>query len=105
MTKIGNTKSWVIRCLHQYFTFVARGGEVVMSNPHPDAPGDLSASAATFSVVSDHGDAEIDPVVKEALLAASSLTWAIASGEVTAVEEMPSQDGETKYTITIKKQQ
>jgi len=106
MRKIGNTRCWVLTCLHQYFTYVAWGGEVAMSSPHPDAAD--RSSAATFSVVSEYGDAEIDPTIKTALKATAGICWSLGQpGEIIAADtsRIPSDDGGEiiTHTITIKK--
>ena len=104
MTKIGNTDSWVLTCLHQYFTFIGWGGEVKMSSPHPDVVKAEHAHAATFSVLAEHGDVTPPPDVVEALNLISRMTWDIGHGKSIIVEKLPVQeDEEHKYTVTIKK--
>lgn len=99
---IGNTRRWVIRCLHQYFTFAATGGEVVMSSPHPDAAG--NAHAATFSVISEFGDITPDPDVAAVLKLMAGMAWAIGAEDSVSVEKLLVEgDEEEKYTVTIKK--
>jgi len=102
MAKIGNTDSFTITCLHQYFTVVAWGGEVKMSLPHPDVSEEWSA--ATFSVASEFGDTKPAPEVIEALKLMARMTWAVGGSQTVSVEKLPVQgDEEAKYTITIKK--
>jgi len=105
MSKIGNTDSRVFTCMHQYFWYAREGYKVEMSTPHPDAPGDLSGSAATFSVVPTDEGVEIEPVVKDAIKAMSSVCRAIGTGGIMSVEEIPIQENETKYIVTIKKRE
>ena len=100
--KIGNTDSMTITCLHQYFTFIAWGGEVKMSPPHPNVTG--QAHAATFGVTSEFGDTKPAPDVRKALNLMAGMTWAVGIGQTVCVEKLPVQgDEEEKYTVTIKK--
>lgn len=102
MAKTGNTECDIFTCLHQYFAFVAIGGEVVMTPPHPDVS--CNAHAATFSVVSECGDVALAPDVKKALLTLAYLTRSIGSGRAVHTDSLPiSGDEEAKYIITIKK--
>ena len=100
--KIGNTSSFTITCLHQYFTFVAWGGEVKMSPPHPDVTG--QSHAATFSVPYEHGDNKPAPDVIEALNLMARMTWNVGIGLPVYVEKLPIQEDEdVKYIVTVKK--
>jgi hypothetical protein len=102
MNNIGNTRRWVIRCLHQYFTFAATGGEVVMSSPHPDVAG--NAHAATFSVVSEFGEVKPEPDVAKALELMAGMAWAVGAGDFVSVEKLSADiDGEERYVVAIKK--
>jgi len=101
MTKIGNTSSFTITCLHQYFTAVAWGGEVKMSLPHPDMA--ENGSAATFSIASEFGDTKPAPDVIESLNLLARLTWAVGSKQPVSIEKLPETDDEFRYTVSIKK--
>ena len=102
--KIGNTDSMTITCLHQYFVFVACGGEVKMSPPHPDVTG--QAHAATFGVISEFGDVIPAPDVKEALMLMARMTWDVGIGQPVYVEKLPVQEDEdVKFIVTVKKRQ
>ena len=103
MTKIGNTDSWVLTCLHQYVTFIAWGGEVKMSAPHPDIRKAEHAHASTFSVVSEHGDIKPCPDAVEALNLMARLSSAVGDGRQISVEKLPLTHDKEKYIVTIKK--
>ena len=102
--KIGNTDSMTITCLHQYFTFVAWGGEVKMSPPHPDVTG--QAHAATFGVTYEFGDIRPAQDVREALMLMARITWDVGIGSPVYVEKLPVEDDEdVRFTVTLKKRQ
>ena len=102
MTKIGHTDGIVFSMVLQQYLFApAMGDNLVMSSPHPDAPG---GSAMTLSVVPGDGSAEIAPEVVEALRVMSKMASAVGWGQSVIVEKLPVEgDDEAKYTITIKK--
>ena len=90
----------VFTVLQQHLFAPAMGDKLVLSAPHPDAPG---GSAMTLSVVPGEG-AEVAPDVVEVLRALSRTTSAVGHGQPVSVEKLPVEgDEEVKYTITIKK--
>jgi len=104
MTKVGNTDGCIFSMiLERYITASFWGDDVVLSPPHPDAPG---SSAATLSVVAGDGSATVEPHVKAALRVMSHIATAVGWGQQMTVEKLPmEQDEEAKYTITIKKRE
>jgi len=104
MVKIGHTDGSVFSTLfEQWLTYPCWGYyKLVASPPHPDAKGE---SAMTVSAVPVEEDVKPEPVIRNALIAASHIVQAIGDGRIVSVEKLPVQDGEeVKYTITIKKQ-
>jgi hypothetical protein len=77
------------------------GDKLVMSDPHPDAPG---SSAVTLSVVGLDEPADIDSNLNQVLRALSGTVYAVGKGQMVIIEKWPVQEDEKmKYTITIKK--
>jgi len=100
--KIGHTDGSVFFMLLQQYLFApAMGDKLVMSSPHPDAPG---GSAMTLSIVPGDASAEIAPDVIEVLRVLSRTTSAVGWGHPITVEKLPiSEDEEMKCILTIKK--
>ena len=83
-------------CAHKF------GNRIVMYPPHPEAPG---GNSATFTEVFVEGELNVHPDVKEALSAMARMAWAVGTGEIITVEELPIGDDERgKYIVTIKKE-
>jgi hypothetical protein len=103
VTKIGHTDGFVFSgLLQQYLVTPLWGDELVMSPPHPNAPG---TSAVTLSVVPRDDAVAIDPDVRKTLSAMSRMACAVGRGENVHVEkELVDGEDEVKYIITIKKQ-
>ena len=83
-------------CAHKF------GNRIVMYPPHPDAPG---SNKATFTEVPFDGELDVHPDTQNALSAMARMAWAVGTGEIITVEELPIGDDERgKYIITIKKE-
>jgi len=101
---VGLTKSDVFSMiLKDWIAYAAwPGGKVVFSPPHPDVAKEYSAGS--MHVEFTDSDVTPEPLVKEAIYAASSIVAAIGRGQAVSVEKLPVDgDEEAKYTITIKK--
>ena len=104
MSKIGNSTGKVFcAVLQQYLMAPVLGSKVVMTDPHPNAPG---SSAVTLSVVGMDEPVDIDSNLNQVLRALSGTVNAVGRGQMVIIEKLPVQeDEEAKYTITIKKRQ
>jgi hypothetical protein len=104
MTKIGLTDGSVFSMiLKDWIAYAAwEGANVVASPPHPDRQKEYSA--LTMSIEFTNGDERPEPVVRDAVYAASCIVKAIGDGRIVSVEKLSVQgDEEEKYTITIRK--
>jgi len=104
MTKIGLTDNNVFGFfLKDWIAYAAwPGARVVASPPHPDK--EKEYSALTMSIEFTDGNEKPDPIVRDAVYAASDIVAAIGCGRIASVEKLPMQeDEEVRYTITIKK--
>ena len=96
-----STGGSVFAVLQQYFMSPVFGDKLVISAPHPDAPG---TSAVTLSVVTADEHIEIDSDIEAVLRALSHTTSAVGKEQTVIVEKLSvSVDEEAKYVITIKK--
>jgi 3-deoxy-D-arabino-heptulosonate 7-phosphate (DAHP) synthase len=105
MTKIGLTDGTVFSMiLKDWIAYAAwHGARVVASPPHPDMQKEYSA--LTMSIEFTDGDEKPEPVVKDAVYAASHIVAAIGDGRIVSVEKLPVEgDEEAKYIVTIKKE-
>ena len=87
--KIGHTDGFVFSMLLQQYLFApAMGDKLVMSAPHPDAPG---GSRMTLSIVPCAGSAKVAPDVVEVLRALSRTTSAVGWGSPYPLRSCPSR--------------
>jgi len=101
---VGLTKSDVfLMILKDWIAYAAfPGARVVFSSPHPDIAQEYSAGS--MHVEFTDSDVTPEPLIRDAVYAASDIVAAIGWGRVLSVEKLPSEgDEEVKYTVTIKK--
>ena len=101
MSKIEQSTASVFHMvLQQYLMAPVLGDKLVMTDPHPDAPG---CSAVTLSVVGLDEPNDIDSNLNQVLRALSGTVSAIGLRQTVLIEKLRVEDDEEmKYTITIK---
>ena len=104
-TKIGLTDRNIFGfMLKDWIAYVAwHGARLVASRPHPDVEKEYSACSLHIEFT-DQTDVKLDPLVQDAVFAASDIVRAIGWDQIKSVEKLPvEEDEEAKYVITIKK--
>jgi len=100
MIKIGHTDGFVFSgILQQLFVEPIWGNELRLTSPSQTSePGE---KFVPLSIVPREEKVDIDPTLKQVLLAMSHVATAIGKGQAVSIEKL-GVDGEVKYNIVIK---